>query len=161
MSTSKIQDVVYILAEPVVAAKGLELVGVEYVKVGPNWYLRIYIDKDGGVDHEDCQAVSREVSDLLDREDPIAQPYFLEVSSPGIERILQTEKDFERFRGRRVNVQMYKPFEGMKKTEGVLGTVGRETLDLQLQDGRMLVIPRDKIAQVRLAWEEEGESKKK
>lgn len=156
-----VQELVYALVQPIVEEKGLELVGVEFVKEGPNWYLRIYIDKDGGVDHEDCQSVSRVVSDLLDRADPIAQSYFLEVSSPGIERILQTERDFERFQARRVTVQTYTPVAGTKKLQGKLGPVEGQTLGLQLEDGRMLQIPRDKIAQVRLAWEEEEESNKK
>jgi len=154
MQSKKIQDLVYTLAKPVVEEKGLELAGVEYVKEGPNWYLRIYIDKETGVDHEDCETVSRVISDLLDKKDPIQQSYFLEVSSPGIERILQTEKDFNKFKSRQIVVHLYTPFEGQKKLKGTLGNVNKETLELQLENGGELQLSRDKIAQVRLAWEE-------
>ncbi|MCR4440929.1 MAG: ribosome maturation factor RimP [Peptococcaceae bacterium] len=144
------------MAGPVVEKRGMELVAVEYVKEGGSWYLRLYIDKEGGVDLEDCQAVSGEVSELLDRTDPIPHSYFLEVSSPGIERILQTEKDFRRFRGRKVNVTTFAPVEGKKKLRGNLGEVDGDGLQLLLDGGKELKIPGKIIAQVRLAWEEEG-----
>lgn len=160
MKTDRIQDVVYDMAVPVVESKGMELVGVEYVKEGGNWYLRLYIDKDGGVDLDDCQAVSQQVSDLLDEKDPIPQAYFLEVSSPGIERVLQREKDFLRFEGEQINVHTYTPVEGKKTLQGRLGPVNETTLILNRED-RQMAIPRNAIAQVRLAWREEGGKKSK
>jgi ribosome maturation factor RimP len=156
VDNKKIQDAVARMAGPVVEKRGMELVAVEYVKEGGSWYLRLYIDKEGGVDLEDCQAVSGEVSELLDRTDPIPHSYFLEVSSPGIERILQTEKDFRRFRGRKVNVTTFAPVEGKKKLRGNLGEVDGDGLQLLLDGGKELKIPGKIIAQVRLAWEEEG-----
>jgi len=148
----KIEDRVFKLVEPLVAKLDLELVSVEYVKEGANWYLRIYIDKDGGVDLDDCERASRQISDLLDEVDPIPQSYFLEVSSPGIERLLQREKDFVKYQGRLVNIQLYAPWEGHKKLQGGLGTVTDDILNLVLDDDRTLEIPRGKIAWVRLAW---------
>lgn len=153
MKGTKIQDVVYDLVLPVVEKKNLELVAVEYVKEGGNWYLRIYIDKEGGVDLEDCQNVSHAVSVLMDEKDPIPQAYFLEVSSPGVERVLQTDKDLARFHGRMAAVHLYTPIEGQKTLQGSLGNFDSENLEIIQQDKTWL-IPRKKIAQVRLAWEE-------
>lgn len=140
------------MVEPIVEQLSLELVSVEYVKEGANWYLRIYIDKENGVDLDDCENASRQISDLLDQADPIPQAYFLEVSSPGIERLLQREKDFVKYSGNLVNVQLYAPMEGSKKLQGVLGEVTAETLILELNQDKVLEIPRKQIAQVRLAW---------
>jgi len=150
----KIQGMVFNLAKPVVEEMDLELVAVEYVKEGAGWYLRIYIDKEDGVDLDDCERVSRVLSDLLDQHDPIPQAYFLEVSSPGVERLLQRDADFVRFRGELVNVQLFSPLNGRKKLQGTLGEVDKENLQLILQDQSTLDIPRNKIAQVRLAWVE-------
>lgn len=154
MQGGKIQDIVYDLAEPVVESMGMEVVAVEFVKEGANWYLRIYIDKEDGIDLDDCQAVSTVISDLLDEKDPISQAYFLEVSSPGIERILFRDKDFVRFQQNLVNVHTYAPFNGSKLIMGKLGPVNKEDLTICFEDGAELSIPRSKIAQVRLAWQE-------
>lgn len=150
----KVQDVVFALVKPVVEKQELELVAVEYLKEGANWYLRIYIDKEKGIDLDDCERASRVISDLLDEKDPIPQAYFLEVSSPGIERLLQRDVDFSRYREALVNVQLFSPLEGSKskKVQGKLGEVTAETLKLVLEDQKLLEIPRNKIAQVRLAW---------
>lgn len=152
MQDKKIQEIIYNLALPIVENMGLELASVEFVKEGANWYLRLYIDREKGVDLEDCERVSRVISDLLDQKDPIAQSYFLEVSSPGIERLLQQEKDFIRFQGKYVNVHLYKPLEGRKQIKGRLGDVDSSLLRLIMEDGVVLEIPREKISQVRLAW---------
>ncbi len=154
MQGEKIHDIVYNLAEPVVESMDMELVAVEFVKEGANWYLRIYIDKEDGVDLDDCQAVSTVLSDLLDEKDPISQAYFLEVSSPGIERILFRGKDFVRFQEALVNVHTYAPINGSKVIKGKLGPVNEENLVLYLEDGEELSVPRNKIAQVRLAWQD-------
>lgn len=161
MSGQKTQELVFEMVKPIIEQKSLELVAVEYLKEGGNWYLRIYIDKDGGVDLDDCQAVSVEVSDLLDKRDPIPQAYFLEVSSPGIERILQTDKDFARFRDSQVVVHTFTPFDGKKKLSGQLGEVDKENLEIFLNKEQAIVIPREKISQVRLAWQEEEDKRKK
>lgn len=151
--SKKIEQQIFELANPVVEENGLELVSVEFIKEGPNWYLRIYIDQENGVDLEDCQRVSRHISDILDEIDPIPHAYFLEVSSPGVERILQRAKDFIRYQGRLINVHTYAPVEGSKKLQGKLGHVNEQNLSLILKNGKELQIERDKIAQVRLAWE--------
>lgn len=161
MSGRKIQDIVFEMVEPIAAEKNLELVAVEYLKEGGNWYLRVYIDKEGGVDLDDCQSVSIEISDLLDKKDPIPQAYFLEVSSPGIERILQRDKDFLRFRGRQVVLHTYTAIDGKKKIKGELGQVNDQSIELNPNNEQTISIPREKISQVRLAWEEEeGKGKK-
>lgn len=154
MKQKRIQDLVYKLARPIAESKGLELVAVEYLKEGANWYLRIYIDKEKGVDHEDCQAVSMEISELLDEKDPIPMAYFLEVSSPGIERIIQTEKDFLKYADAVVNVHTYTPINKRKKFKGRLGPVSETTLVLWADGDTKLELPREKVSQVRIAWEE-------
>lgn len=152
MQEKKIQEVVYNLAHPLVEEMGLELVSVEFVKEGANWYLRLFIDKEKGVDLEDCEKASRAISDLLDQKDPISQSYFLEVSSPGIERLLQRDKDYVKYRDAHVNVHLYKPLDGRKQIKGRLGNVDQSVLRLNMEDGVILEIPREKISQVRLAW---------
>lgn len=160
MSSTKIQEQIFRLAQPAAESQGLELVAVEYVKEGGSWYLRVYIDKEGGVDLDDCQALSNALSELLDKTDPIPQAYFLEVSSPGIERLLQTSRDFEKFRGRLVNIHTYAPVDGKKKLTGSLGEADEENIEITVGE-QAVRIPREKVSQVRLAWEEEGGKKKK
>ena len=153
MQGEKIRDIVYNLAWEVVEKNGLELVGVEYVKEGANWYLRVYIDKEGGVNHEDCQQISSIISDILDEKDPIPAAYFLEVSSPGIERIIQTDKDYAKYRGSTINVHTYTAINGQKIISGVLKEKIEDVLILITPDGTQQSIATDKIAQVKLAWE--------
>lgn len=154
MSGKKIETIVFDLAQPVVESMGYELAAVEYIKEGSNWFLRIYIDKENGVDIDDCQAVSQRISELLDKNDPISQSYFLEVSSPGIERLLQKDKDFKKFLGEVVNVSLYVAVDGRKKFTGKLGPVSQENLSIEMEDATNIDLPREKIAQVRLAWKE-------
>jgi ribosome maturation factor RimP len=101
MVKKKIEDIAAEIALPIVEKYKFELVDVEYLKEGSNWYLRVFIDKEGGITIDDCQLVSEEISDELDKADPIKQSYFLEVSSPGIDRPLKKEKDFEKFKVKR------------------------------------------------------------
>lgn len=109
--------------EKIIAGTALELVDVEYVRER-NWYLRVFIDKQGGVDLEDCQAVSEKLSKILDEKDPISDNYLLEVSSPGLDRVLKKEKDFIRYQGRDVDIHFFKPHNGTKLLTAVLK--GRE-----------------------------------
>jgi ribosome maturation factor RimP len=139
-------------AEPMLEEMGYELVDMEFVKEGSNWYLRLYIDKERGVDLEDCERASRSLSALLDRKDWISVPYFLEVSSPGIERTLKRDKDWIRFNGALVNVHLFAAMEGRKVYQGALGEVSDRELCLNTGDGEIR-LPRDQIALVRLAWE--------
>ena len=132
---------------------GFEMVDVEYVKEGAEWYLRLYIDKENGaVELDDCENMSRTIGDLLDKKDPIEQAYRLEVSSPGIERPLKRMKDFVRFKGEKVRVRTFSPIDGTKEFVGVLGEVDDNDLILML-DAVQKILPRDKISRVNLVWE--------
>ncbi len=139
------------LLEPAVSRLGYELVGVEY-HGGRRAVLRLYIDREGGVSVEDCQRVSRQVSGLLDVEDPIPGPYTLEVSSPGLDRPLFREADFQRFAGREVRIRTDVPLEGRRNFRGVLrGLRGGEVL-VEV-DGAELALPVERIEQARLVPE--------
>ena len=116
----KVTELTAELAAPVVAEQGCELWDVEYVKEAGTWYLRLYIDKEGGVSINDCEAISRRVSDLLDEADPIEGSYTFEVSSAGAERPLKRPSDFERFLGSPVTVRLYKNRDGRKEFAGNL-----------------------------------------
>lgn len=121
----KVTELTAELAAPVAAEVGCSLWDVEYVKEGGTWYLRVFLDKEGGVDILDCEAVSRKLSDLLDEADPIEGSYVLEVGSAGAERPLKRPEDFERFMGSPVLVKLYRPVEGRKEIPGVLTGYGK------------------------------------
>ena len=134
----KVTDLVAGFAQPIVEAHGCSLWDVEYVREGSERFLRLYIDKDGGVDISDCEAISRAVDPILDEKDPIAESYHFEVCSAGLERKLSRPSDFERFMGSPVMVKLYRPKNGLKEIPGILrgydnGRVtveaGKETLD--------------------------------
>ena len=128
---AKVTDTVAALAGPIAAEQGCTLWDVEYVKEAGTWFLRVFIDKEGGVGIEDCEAVSRPVSDLLDEADLIQGSYTFEVSSAGLDRVLRKEEHFEACKGRKVDVKFYRPVEGRKEYTGVLtGCVdGNVTVD--------------------------------
>jgi ribosome maturation factor RimP len=149
---AKMMERLFQLVQPAAEGMGYDLADFEFVKEGSNWYLRLYIDKESGVDLDDCETVSRAVSAVLDREDLIPMAYFLEVSSPGLERVLRRDKDFARFQGSLVNVRLFAPWEGKKLYQGLLGKVAGQQLELKV-NGRDMVLPRDQIALIRLAWE--------
>ena len=142
---AKVTDVVAALALPVVEQAGCELWDVEYVREAGAWFLRLYIDKEGGVDILDCERVSRAVSELLDEADPIEGSYTFEVSSAGLDRVLRTPAHFAQCMGRKVDVKLYHPVDGRKGTAGML--TGYE-------DGAVLVdgvrFEKKDVAQVRL-----------
>lgn len=143
-----IQQTVTELVSPIVEELNYELVDVEYLKEGANWYLRVYIDKPGGISIDDCQAVSEQVSDLLDKNDPIDQSYYLEVSSPGLDRPLKTERDFIKYNGELVEVKVFQPIDGKKIFEGEL--VGlKDNFIIINQDGHDVQFERDKVAIVK------------
>lgn len=140
---AKVTEIVAQLAAPAVEAAGCELWDVEYVREAGAWFLRLYIDKEGGVDIMDCEAVSRVVSDLLDEADPIEGSYTFEVSSAGAERALKRPSDFERFMGSPVTVKLYKSRDGRKEFAGVLAgyadgavtiTVGRQEMTFSKEE---------------------------
>ena len=145
----KVTELVESFAKPIVEAHGCSLWDVEYVREGSERYLRIYIDKDGGVDILDCEAVSRKVSDLLDEVDPIEASYIFEVSSAGAERALKRPSDFERFMGSPVLVKTYKNRDGRKEFAGTL--VGYEDGAVLLEMGKeTLRFEKAEVALVRL-----------
>ena len=140
------------LAAPVVAEQGCELWDVEYVKEAGQWYLRLYIDKEGGVNINDCEAISRRVSDLLDEADPIEGSYTFEVSSAGAERPLKRPSDFERFMGSPVTVRLYKNRDGRKEYAGTLAGYEDGAVLLQV-GGETIRFEKAEIALVRLRVE--------
>jgi len=139
------------LAVPIIKENKCELVDIEYVKEGPNWYLRLYIDKQGGVTVEDCQRVSETLSDVLDEVDPIEHSYILEVSSPGVERPLKSQRDYDYFRGREVEIKLYSPVDGKKEFTGVLEGLENGVVTVSTPEGK-LQFQKDKIASTRLAF---------
>ena len=160
MSTqNKLADDIARQALPTVQSMGFDLADTELVKEGANWYLRFFIEhlaSDDPVNLDDCQQVSESLSKWLDETDPVPYAYFLEVSSPGIERPLKKEKDFLRFRGHMVQVGAFAPIGGKKRLVGLLGAVDDKELILQME-GQEIQIPRDKISSVRLFWDEKME----
>ncbi|MBC2721992.1 ribosome maturation factor RimP [Desulfosporosinus sp.] len=137
------------IVEPLVKEKGLELVHVEYVREGAHWYLRLYIDKDGGVDMDDCSAVSHVVSEMLDQKNPIPQAYMLEVSSPGLERPLKKEEDFVRFQGSLISVHTTTQHQGFKKFSGNLVGLINDEIVLEYNNERV-AIPRSIVKKAHL-----------
>ncbi|WP_040205006.1 ribosome maturation factor RimP [Neobacillus jeddahensis] len=151
---SKVTEVVEELAEPIFQELGLELVEIEYVKEGKSWFLRVYIDSDKGVDIEDCGVVSERLSEKLDEIDPIPHNYFLEVSSPGAERPLKKEKDFEKAIGKNVFIKTYEPIDGEKSFEGTLLEFNGQYLKIEVKiktRKKTVEIPYEKVANARLA----------
>ena len=151
---SKVTEVVEELVTPILNENELELVDIEYVKEGKNWFLRVYIDKDNGIDIEECGIVSERLSEKLDAIDPIPHNYFLEVSSPGAERPLKKEKDYQKAIGKNVFIKTYEPNDGEKAFEGVLTDYNGETVTVEVKiktRKKTVVIPFDKIASARLA----------
>lgn len=137
---------------PIVEQNGFELVDVEYVKEGGSWYLRAYIDKPGGITVDDCEIVSRSLSDQLDREDFIEDAYILEVSSPGLGRPLKKDKDFERSMGERVEIRLYRAMDHRKEYEGLLKAYDKDTVTIDEGEGDVRLDRRD-IALIRLAFD--------
>ncbi|ADL13104.1 ribosome maturation factor RimP [Acetohalobium arabaticum] len=149
----KIADYIFDLARPIVEDHGLELVDTEYQKEGQDWTVRVFVDKPEGVTLDDCQKISREISDRLDIEDPIEKSYILEVSSPGLDRPLKDEEDFKRFTGHLIDVSTYAPVNGEKSFTGELLEIIDDKVKLKLDNDDVVEISRDKIAKANLALE--------
>ena len=139
------------LAQPIVESRGYELVDVEYVKEAGTWYLRLYIDKEGGITINDCEEVSRLFGDRLDEEDFIEDAYVMEVSSPGLDRPLKKEKDYIRSMGKDVDVRLYRQIDRQKEFTGALTAYDDKTVTLTMEDGSQRVFDKDDIALIRLA----------
>jgi ribosome maturation factor RimP len=150
LNSQQIKSIVESFATSFLEENGLELVDVEYVKEGSNWFLRIYVDKEGGIDIEDCGRVSEFVSVKLDELDPIEEAYFLEVSSPGAERPLKKAEDVAKAVGKHVFVTTYEQIDGAKEFEGRLDGFDGETM-IVVTGRRKQAIPYNKVASARLA----------
>ncbi len=148
----KITEQVWQFAQPLVEANGCKLWDVEYVREGGEWFLRLYIDKDGGVDINDCEAVSRAVDPVLDEKDPIPESYRFEVCSAGLERVLKRPSDFAQFMGAPVLVRLYRPRDGRKEFAGTLSGYddGRVTVTV---NGTPIIFEKSEVALVRLRVE--------
>ncbi len=139
------------LIMPLIEENNFELVDVEYIREGSSWYLRYYIDKENGINVDDCELISRAVSDLLDEKDFIEDAYILEVSSPGLGRPLKKPKDFERSMGKEVELKLYKAIDGQKEFEGIL--TGFDGTNVVIMQGeKELTFEKNAIAFIRLAF---------
>ena len=148
----KVTEQVAQFAGPVVQAHGCTLWDVEYVREGGEWFLRLYIDKDGGVDISDCEAISRAVDPILDEKDPVPDSYNFEVCSAGLERALKRPGDFERFLGSPVTVKLYRPYNGLKELPCVLR--GYEDGRVTVEAGKeTITFEKSQVALVRLRVE--------
>lgn len=136
---------------PILAEHNFELVDVEYVKEAGSWYLRAYIDKEGGITVNDCELVSRRMSDLLDEKDFIPDSYIFEVSSPGLGRQLKKDKDFERSIGEAVEGKLFRAVDKRKDFEGMLIRYDKENVVIGTDKGEEMVLERNNIALIRLA----------
>lgn len=139
------------LLEPIVTGFGFELVDVEYVKEAGTWYLRAYIDKPGGITVDDCEAVSRKFSDVLDEKDYIEDTYIFEVSSLGLGRPLKKDKDFQRSLGEEVEIRTYRPIDRQKEFVGELKAYDKESVTIVYEDDTEQTFQRQEIALIRLA----------
>lgn len=152
---TQITNIVETLVQPIVDDLTLELVDIEFLKEGNDWFLRVYVDTpEGDIDIEQCALVSERLSEELDRTDPIEQNYFLEVSSPGAERPLKKDEDFENAVGQYVYIKTYAPIDGMKEFEGYLLSYGPDgaEVEIRIKTRKVTVlIDKKKIAVARLA----------
>lgn len=146
-----IESAIEELVSPIVDDKGFEIVDIEYVKEAGEYYLRVFLDKEGGISLNDCEAVSRELSEILDVKDPIKDNYFLEVSSPGLDRPLKKDKDFVRYQGRDVEIKLYKPLNGSKQFEGELVGLNEDKNIVVIIDDNEVEFNKKDVALVRLA----------
>lgn len=141
------------LLQPLMEAHQFELVDVEFVREAGTWFLRAYIDKPGGITIDDCEVISRALSDLLDEKDFIEEAYILEVSSPGLGRPLKKDKDFDRSLGESVEVRLFKAIDKQKEFTGILKAWNKDTVTLEFEDEAELTIERTNIALIRLAFD--------
>ena len=142
---------IYEMVKPISDELNYEIYHVEYVKENGEYYLRIYIEKEGGITLSDCEALSRRVSDLMDEKDPIPEAYFLEVSSPGLNRTLFTEAHYKRFVGREVMVKLAKAIDGKKSVKGILKEVNEENIIVEADT--LISIPKEKIKSANIEGE--------
>ena len=150
---SKTADQITEIIESVIEEQGYELVDVEFLKEGSDWFLRVYIDHEKGIMIDDCAKISQIISVLIDEQDPIAQEYMLEVSSPGIERVLKKDKDFVRFKGNKVKIKLFAKFLERKQYVGEILDSDQQTLQIKTDD-EVVNIPRELISKANLCWDD-------
>ena len=141
------------LITPILDRMNFELVDVEYVKEGGTWYLRAYIDKEGGITEYDCEAVAREMNEILDREDFVDDSYVFEVSSPGLGRPLKKEKDYIRSMGKEVEIRTYRAINREKEFYGILSAYDENTVTIKTEDETEMTFEKSDIALIRLAFD--------
>lgn len=149
MAKASISDIVRSLALPIVAESGCELVDVEFIKEGADWFLRVYIDKDGGISLDDCEHVSKPLNKAIDDLDPIPHPFYLEVSSPGIERPLKKAKDFEKAIGKAVEVKLFVAVDGLKRFEGILESYNEKQISVKIESDEIKTFQLEQIAKIK------------
>ena len=152
---SKHQDYVQkteAIVEPILQKYQFELVDVEFVKEAGSWHLRVYIDKEGGIAVDDCEVISRKLSDWLDKEDFIDDSYILEVSSPGLGRPLKKEKDYQRSIGKLIDIKLYRAEDKQKEFTGVLKAYDEKTVTLAFEKDEEKTFERANLAMIRLAF---------
>ncbi len=148
---ASIEEKVESLLKEKIESIGYDLYDVEYAKEGPNYFLRIFIDKPEGIDLEDCEKVNNEIMEKLDEADYIKDQYFLEVSSPGVERVLKKEKHLEQNIGNEVQIKLFKKDEnGKKEYQGILKSFDEQTITIELEEE--LKIERKNIAQIKTVY---------
>ena len=141
------------LITPILERMHFELVDVEYVKEGGTWYLRAYIDKEGGITVNDCEAVAREMNEILDREDFVEDSYVFEVSSPGLGRPLKKEKDYVRSMGKEIEIRTYRAINREKEFYGILSAYDESTVTIETENGEKRTFEKPAIALIRLAFD--------
>ncbi len=150
---AKIEKIVEEMVAPIAAERSLSVYDVEYKKEGPSWFLRVFLYGENGVDLEDCEVVSRALSAALDAEDPISEAYLLEVSSPGLERILSREWHFETALGESVELRFYAPQDGKKTLSGVLRAYDKEYITVETEDGEERRFENGLVSRVRTVFD--------
>lgn len=149
MAKKSISETISELALPIVEEAGCELVDVEFLKEGADWFLRVYIDKSGGVSLDDCEKVSRPLNDKIDEKDPIPHAFYLEVSSPGLERPLKKPRDFEKAIGNLVEIKLFKAVDNTKRFEGELVSYDGKSITIKTDTNESHQFQMEQIAKVK------------
>lgn len=149
---ASIEEKVESLISKKIEELGYELYDVQYSKKGKDYFLRIFISKEGGIDLNDCEKVSNEINPILDEKDPIKEMYFLEVSSTGVERILRKDKHLQGAIGKQIEVKLFKPIEKQKEYVGTLQSFDEEKIEIELENKEKIEIERKNISQMKLKY---------
>lgn len=150
---AKVEEKVENLINQKIEDLGYNLYDVEYVKEGKDYFLRIYIDKENGIDLNDCELVSNHITEILDKEDCIQEQYFLEVSSPGVERILRKEKHLKDNLQHKVNIKLFRPVEGQKQWIGILKNFDDKEIIIENLENNEVILERSNISQIKTVYD--------